>query len=97
MTATYRGRRISQDLSNSVHELYSATAAGAPGAGGVLELGGGYGRVAWVFLHEFPRSRYIMCDIPPALGIAQQYLSELFPDRRIFRFRHFDSASRGRR
>ncbi len=93
VSAAYRGRRISQDLCNSVHELYSATAAlpgGAPGAGGVLELGGGYGRVAWAFLEEFPQSRYILSDIPPALGIAQQYLSALFPDRRIFRFRHFD-------
>jgi len=92
--ATYRGRRISQDLCNSVHELYSATAAlpsGEPGPGGVLELGGGYGRVAWVFLEEFPGVRYVMCDIPPALGVAQQYLTTLFPDRRTFRFRHFDS------
>lgn len=94
VTASYRGRRISQDLCNSVHELYSATAAmpgGAPGAGGVLELGGGYGRVAWAFLEAFPRTRYIMCDIPPALGIAQQYLTTLFPHRRTFRFRHFDA------
>ena len=95
IVARYRGRRISQDLCNSVHELYSATAAfpgNAPsGPGGVLELGAGYGRVAWVFLEEFPQTRYIVCDIPPALGVAQRYLTELFPDRRVFRFRHFDS------
>ncbi len=94
VVATYRGRRISQDLCNSVYDFYSATAAlpdRAPGAGGVIELGGGYGRVAWVFLKEFPQSRYILCDIPPALAIAQQYLTTLFPDRRTFRFRHFDS------
>lgn len=94
VVATYRGRRISQDLCNSVHELYSATAGlpgGGPGAGGVLELGGGYGRVAWVFLEEFPRTRYVMVDIPPALGVAQTYLTTLFPDRPAFRFRHFES------
>jgi putative sugar O-methyltransferase len=91
---TYRGRRISQDLCNSVYELTSATAAltgGRPGAGGLLELGGGYGRVAWVFLEAFPQARYILCDIPPALAIAQQYLTTLFADRRTFRFRHFDA------
>jgi putative sugar O-methyltransferase len=91
----YRGRRISQDLCNSVHELYSATAAlpdGRPCPGGVLELGGGYGRVAWVFLETFPQARYILCDIPPALAIAQQYITTLFPDRGTFRFRHFDSC-----
>ena len=92
VVAEYRGRRISQDLCNSVHELYSATAAfpdNQPGVGGVLELGGGYGRVAWVFLEEFPQTRYILCDIPPALAIAQEYLTTLFPQRRTFRFRHF--------
>jgi putative sugar O-methyltransferase len=96
VVATYRGRRISQDLGNSVYELYSATAAFAdnrPGRGGVLELGGGYGRVAWVFLHEFPGLRYILCDIPPALAIAQEYLTTLFPERRAFRFRHFDGEA----
>ncbi len=82
VVATYRGRRISQDLGNSVYELYSATAAlpgNEPGPGGVLELGGGYGRVAWVFLEEFPRARYVLVDIPPALAIAQEYLTTLFP------------------
>lgn len=94
VTASYRGRRISQDLCNSVHELYSmvdALPGGAPGDNGVLELGSGYGRVAWAFLHEFPDVRYIVCDIPPALGVAQWYLTTLFPNRRSFRFRHFDS------
>lgn len=92
VVAAYRGRRISQDLCNSVHELYGATAAfpgNQPGPGGVLELGGGYGRVAWVFLEEFPQTRYVLCDIPPALAIAQEYLTTLFPQRRTFRFRHF--------
>jgi len=94
IVVSYRGRRISQDLCNSVHELGSATAAlpgGRPGPGGVLELGGGYGRVAWVFLTAFPQTRYILCDIPPALAIAQQYLTTLFPDRPAFGFRSFDS------
>ena len=94
--ARYRGRRISQDICNSVHELYSAThglPGGEPGPGGVLELGAGYGRVAWAFLEAFPQARCIVCDIPPALGIAQQYLTTLFPDRRTLRFRHFDDGA----
>jgi putative sugar O-methyltransferase len=94
IVASYRGRQISQDLCNSVHELYSmvdALPGGTPGGTGVLELGSGYGRVAWAFLREFPGVRYIVCDIPPALGVAQWYLTSLFPERRTFRFRHFDS------
>ena len=93
VVARYRGRRISQDLGNSVYEFYSATAAlpgGELGPRGVLELGGGYGRVAWVFLEEFPDARYVLCDIPPALAVAQRYLTELFGDRPTFGFRHFD-------
>jgi putative sugar O-methyltransferase len=94
VTATYRGRQISQDLCNSVHELYSMVdelPGGELGANGVLELGSGYGRVAWAFLRQFPGVRYILCDIPPALGVAQWYLTSLFPERRSFRFRHFES------
>jgi len=93
VVAIHRGRRISQDLGNSVLDLYRATVgfpAAGPGPRSVLEIGGGYGRVAWVFLEEFPCVRYILCDIPPALAIAQRYLTELFPERRAFRFRHFD-------
>jgi putative sugar O-methyltransferase len=96
VVASYRGRRISQDLCNSVHELYSATAgfgANSPGPGGVLELGGGYGRVAWAFLAEFPQTRYVLVDIPPALAIAQEYLTTLFPDRPTLRFRHFETGA----
>lgn len=94
VVADYQGRSISQDLCNSVHELYSmvdALPGAAPPRTGMLELGSGYGRVAWVFLQEFPQVRYVLCDIPPALAVAQRYLTTLFPDRRIFRFRHFDS------
>ena len=54
----YRGRRISEDLCNSVLEALSVTdALPAPlGRDTVIELGSGYGRLAWVFLEAFPRS-----------------------------------------
>ena len=97
---SYRGRRISQDLGNSVYELYSATAAlpgGELGPRGVLELGGGYGRVAWVFLEEFPDARYVLCDIPPALAVAQRYLTELFPERPHVPLPALRQPRRGRR
>ena len=35
--------------------------------------------------------RYVPVDIPPGLTIAQRYLTELFPERPAFRFRHFES------
>jgi putative sugar O-methyltransferase len=89
----YRGRRISEDLCNSVLELTSVIEAiPEPLADGdlVIELGSGYGRLAWAYLEAFPGIRYVLVDIPPALAIAEEYLTRLFPEREVFRFRHFE-------
>ncbi|WP_332673686.1 putative sugar O-methyltransferase [Aromatoleum sp.] len=91
ITVGYRGRSVSQDLCNSAHEITSMleTLPKAHGPSRVIELGGGYGRVAWLMLRAFPRVQYILVDIPPALAIAQQYLTTLYPERTTFRFRAF--------
>ncbi len=86
-------RRISQDLANSVlerNDIMKFLRFSGAEAATVAELGAGYGRLAYVFLKTTP-CRYFIFDIPPALDISQWYLSSLFPNRRIFRFRHFDS------
>ena len=87
----YRGRGTSQDLCNSVHEFYSAD--GAEGEDGrpwnIGELGCGYGRLAFVWLKALPAATYTLIDIPPALNLAQEYLSRVFPEERIFFFRPF--------
>ena len=89
----YHGRRISQDLCNSVHEFYQAGGAAAVGGGrwNVAELGAGYGRLGYVFLKALPASTYSVIDIPPALNLAQEYLSTVFPEEKIFRFRRFEN------
>jgi putative sugar O-methyltransferase len=87
----HRDHWISQDLCNSVQEFYSA------GGGDlsvdepcdVAELGAGYGRVGYVFLRALPGSTYTVIDIPPALNVAQEYLSRVFPNERVFGFRRF--------
>ncbi|HUP15144.1 MAG TPA: putative sugar O-methyltransferase [Acidimicrobiia bacterium] len=86
----HRGRLVTQDLCNSVLE-YSTIKAAAPlpESGRVVEVGAGYGRLAWVFLEEMPDIRYLVVDIPPALAIAEEYLSALFPNRNLFPFRRF--------
>jgi putative sugar O-methyltransferase len=85
------GRAVSEDLCNSVLE-YSSILDGLPAAPrSVIELGSGYGRLAWVFLRAQPGIRYVLVDIAPGLAIAQRYLTETFPHARAFRFRHFDS------
>jgi putative sugar O-methyltransferase len=87
----YKGRSTSQDLCNSVHEFYSAGGADAPAgqSWNVAELGAGYGRLAYVFLQAVPSCTYTIIDIPPALNVAQEYLTRIFPHEAAFRFRPF--------
>jgi SAM-dependent methyltransferase len=85
------GMPISQDLGNSLLEFDSfeqAIPATRPST--VLELGAGYGRNAYTILSLRPQAKYIIVDIPPALWVAERYLSSVFPDKRIFRYRDFD-------
>ena len=88
------GRRISQDLANSIIECNTARRIrkGAP-LGTVAELGAGYGRLAHVFLSLPETRRYCIFDIPPALMVSQSYLSQVLPGKRVFAFRHFDDFS----
>jgi putative sugar O-methyltransferase len=68
----HRGRLISEDLAHSVLEFATINEAGGLPAPGslVIELGAGYGRLAWLLLSAVPELRYVVCDIPPALAIA---------------------------
>lgn len=92
----HEGLRISQDLCNSIHEVYSILGPqGFPGqttaAAAFAELGAGYGRLAYVILQALPTATYCIIDIPPALYLSQRYLTTLFPDLPVFRFRSFKS------
>ena len=90
---SYGGRRVSQDLCNSIHEFYSATSDTDRSRKGlrVAELGAGYGRLGQVFLSALEGSSYTVIDIPPALYVSQRYLSEVFPALKVFTFREFKS------
>ena len=88
----YRSKLISQDLCNSVHEFYSVV-EGDKKNSSVAEIGAGYGRLAYVFLTAFKNSSYCIVDISPALFVAQEYLSRMFPNERIFYFRPFGTFS----
>lgn len=84
---------ISQDLANSVQEYYFIKPhlekiVTQPLK--IVEIGAGYGRVGYVFLKAL-NCKYVVFDIPPALYISQKYLSELFPDKKIFMFRKFNN------
>ena len=86
-------RLISQDLANAVLEYGAIREHFRPGAGErpvICELGAGYGRNAYVFAHAVPQAKYVIVDIPPALHVAERYLSEVLPGRRVFGFRCFE-------
>jgi putative sugar O-methyltransferase len=85
--------RVSQDICNSVHEFYSATRGVdlSKKKLSVVELGAGYGRLGFVFLSAIKDCTYTVVDIPPALYVSQSYLSAVFPDEKIFKFRPFTS------
>lgn len=91
----YRGKLISQDLCNSILEYYSIVNT-VPHMFNkkvtIAELGGGYGRCAFVFLKAM-NCKYVIFDIPPALYISQKYLSSIFPSLKIFKFREFNNYS----
>lgn len=89
---SHRGVQLSQDICNSVHEFYSIYGPDVDRMKrvDVCELGAGYGRLAYVTLRALPASTYCIVDIPPSLYLSQRYLSEMFPDAKVFRFRPFE-------
>lgn len=86
------GMCVSQDICNSIHEFYAATqGVDLSGKLNVIELGAGYGRLGFVFLKALKDCTYTVVDIPPALYVSQSYLSEVFPEAKVFKFRPFTS------
>ena len=81
----WNGRLISQDLANSALETAAIQRAlqGREAPRSALEVGSGYGRLAYVLLKLFPEMTYSICDIEPALSISRWYLGQLFPPDRL--------------
>ena len=84
-----RGRLISQDIANSIVEANLLL----PRVAGIAkprfaEIGAGYGRLAYVIASTTP-SLYCIFDIPPALEVAQWYIQQALPGKRLFTFRRF--------
>ncbi len=83
-------KSMSQDLANSLIEYYTmCKAVSFEKTHNILEIGGGYGRNAYVILTLNPNARIVLVDIMPALYIAQRYLSSVFKERKVFQARSF--------
>jgi putative sugar O-methyltransferase len=79
----HKGRLISQDLANSIIELSFVAQSGTVREGArFAELGAGYGRLAYVFAEACPLT-YCVFDIPPALAVAQWYLTSVLGVDRV--------------
>jgi putative sugar O-methyltransferase len=85
------GRQVSQDVLKSAIEYASIVRGRGKHPTSVLEIGAGSGRDAEFFLRKEAGGKHVICDIVPALFISQKYLSEVFKDRKIFKFREFSS------
>ncbi len=92
----YHNKLISQDLANSILEYKSIfdDQIDKRKIKIVADLGAGCGRDAVAFSKLLPNlEKYLIIDIPPALAIAERYLSDLFPQEKVFRFRPFSRFS----
>jgi putative sugar O-methyltransferase len=79
----HRGRPVSQDLANSIIEFTYVARSGIVGDGcRIAEVGAGYGRLAYVFAEACPLT-YCVFDIPPALAVAQWYLTAALGAERV--------------
>lgn len=49
----------------------------------ILEIGGGYGAIAFALTNRFPDARFIICDLPESLMSAGIYLKGTLPGKNI--------------
>ncbi|MGH8641491.1 MAG: putative sugar O-methyltransferase, partial [Burkholderiales bacterium] len=85
----FDGRIVNYDTYACLERVALLNAAGllqrlSSGASGriprILEIGGGYGGLAYHLKTLLPRARYIAVDLPESLLFAALYLTTLFPD-----------------
>lgn len=92
------GKRISQDISNSYLEysyIRDTLKDEFPGIRVIAEIGGGYGRLSYLFhlFHQKEDVKIVLVDLPPALFVAQWYMSTVFPTAKIMAYRNFSEFS----
>lgn len=80
------GRALSLDFLQSIEEAYrirdSWALSGRPGRPHVIvELGSGYGRLAYVCRKMMPDCSYVLLDLPEALVCAQSWLSRVITEK----------------
>ena len=88
----FHGKRISQDILNSLLEYMSISKAmKLEKCASIIEIGAGSGRTAFCFMTLLSNVKYIIVDFPPALYVSQRYLTTVFPEKKVMKFRSFDN------
>lgn len=78
VTATLEGRNVSIDLGCSILEYWNLSQhINFNEIDKISEIGGGYGRTAYVITKLHPHIEYTLYDIEPTLSIAKRYLSSV--------------------
>lgn len=96
------GRAFSLDFLQSVEEAYRIRQAwqmsgksGFPNV--IVELGAGYGRLAYVCRKMMPDCSYVILDLPEALTCASSWLSRVLPEKEVIPYaisRNIENFSR---
>jgi len=74
-----QGTRILPDTPRHDHYAERITRA-LPFGGLIVEIGGGYGGLAFQLMRWQPAHRVVLCDLPETLYIAGYWLSRVMPD-----------------
>lgn len=75
--------------SGAEHQHYGAQRIGRlldEVGGRVVDIGGGYGAMAYYLLRDYPRITYWSFDLPETLALAAYYLIQSFPEKRVWLF-----------
>jgi putative sugar O-methyltransferase len=87
MPIYFGGRLISQDIAMASLDLNRmADEMPLMAKTRVLEIGAGYGRLAYLLRSLVPNVQYSIVDISPALAISQGYLTSIFGEASGMRF-----------
>jgi len=75
------GRVITLDLACSVREYWLLSQhIDFSKIKRIVEVGGGYGRTAYVIMKLHPHIKYSMYDVEPSIGLAKRYLNDVLPN-----------------
>lgn len=84
-------RYVTQELALAILDFHAITQVTGPSFQSVLALGANQWKLGYVFLQQIPNLKYIIVDTPSELRDVQKHFERIFPEKKIFSERAFDS------